>query len=357
MGSKTFYIYIMMRKRLLLFAWIVLFTACSIDEVSTLKSVITLEKKPDRIVLSAERSLSESNEDLKYNWICDNQAVIINGKNEPEAFFIYPDSPTPSHISISLEINNKLDKHVATEIIELPAFNDYITEWGLGDLAYDRVSNNVNYTWYYDQMNTGVHSANNCGPSVVTMAARWFDVGYSKTPEYARSKYNPNGGWWYTYNILDFLEDVGVNRWIIPFIEKSVDENWLEKSADIIIDQLKKGNILILCLDMHLVRGESNQNHRIDKFYDTSDGWGHFIVVKGFRLVDGVLFLEVYDPYSWGIQNADGTLKGKNRYYRSGDILNSTQSWWHNAIVVSKKTNTNSHYKSNETVIDHAWGR
>ncbi|MCT4589508.1 MAG: hypothetical protein N4A71_16920 [Carboxylicivirga sp.] len=346
-----------MKKKLLSFAVIVLFTACSKDELSTLTSVITLEKKQDRIILSGERSHSESNEDLKYNWICDNSTVLINGKNKSEAFFIYPDSDAPSHISISLEINNKLDKHMATEIIELPAFNDHITEWGLGDLAYDRVSNNVNYNWYYDQMNTGDHSMNNCGPSVVTMAAKWFDVNYSKTPEYARSKYYPNGGWWYTYNIMDFLEDVEVNRWIVPFIEKSVDENWLEKSADIITNQLKEGNILILCLDMHLIRSESNQNYRIDKFYGTSDGWGHFIVVKGFRLVDGILFLEVYDPYCWGVQNIDGTLKGKNRYYRANDVLNSTQSWWHNSIVVSRQTNSDPQYISKETAIEHAWGR
>jgi hypothetical protein len=90
---------------------------------------------------------------------------------------------------------------------------------------------------------------------------------------------------------------------------------------------------------MYRVRSETDDEWRIDKFYATnSEGWGHFIVIKGYKVVDGNIFYEVYDPNSYGACYTDQTLKGKDRYYRSVDLDNATNTWWDYAIVISKNT-------------------
>ena len=114
---------------------------------------------------------------------------------------------------------------------------------------------------------------------------------------------------------------------------------------------------MILCLDMYYIRDGTNSEWRMDKFYTTgSTGWGHFIVVKGYRQVDGELYFEVYDPYGFGRTYNDG--KGKDRYYRSEDIYEATSIWWNYTIVVSEKGDKSSAEKSlDPSEIPHMRGR
>jgi hypothetical protein len=61
--------------------------------------------------------------------------------------------------------------------------------------------------------------------------------------------------------------------------------------------ELDKGNIAILCLDMYFIRDETKGRWHVDKFYPTANtGWGHFIVVKGYRMVDGSISLKHMIP-------------------------------------------------------------
>jgi hypothetical protein len=61
----------------------------------------------------------------------------------------------------------------------------------------------------------------------------------------------------------------------------------------ILTHQLDHNQIIILCLDMDHVRSASNTDFHSDKFYPTTPDWGHFIVLKGYRVVDGELFFEL----------------------------------------------------------------
>jgi hypothetical protein len=79
--------------------------------------------------------------------------------------------------------------------------------WGLGGFLESKCSNNREYEWYVDQANTGLYSAVNCGPTATTMAAKWSDQAFLKTPEDARAAYRNNGGWWYTTDIDNYLND------------------------------------------------------------------------------------------------------------------------------------------------------
>jgi hypothetical protein len=225
--------------------------------------------------------------------------------------------------------------------------------WGLGRFLESALSNNKDYEWYIDQINTGVHSYNNCGPTSTTMASKWSDPAFSKTPVDARAAYRPEGGWWYTSDIDKYLKDNSIPHFIIGL------SSTLAGTQQIIAGRLDEGYIVILCLDMYYIRSEGNTDYRVDKFYNANTtGWGHFIIVKGYKTVDGQFFCEVYDPYSLGKIYPDGMLKGRNRYYRSSDIFDATSKWWNYAIIIAATGTKKAAFTGlDPATIPHMWGR
>lgn len=207
--------------------------------------------------------------------------------------------------------------------------NNYTDDWGLGGFEKTSCSNNRTYSWYLDQSITGKYSGVNCGPTSTTMAAKWANQNYNKTPEDARAAYRPEGGWWYTSDIDAYLTDNQIQHYYIGLANSS------SETAQILTNQLDQGQIMIICLDMYYISNGSNPNWHVDKFYNTNaEGWGHFIIIKGYKMVDKKLFFETYDPYCYNKKYLDGTYKGKDRYYRSMDIYKATSVWWNYAIVI-----------------------
>jgi hypothetical protein len=88
---------------------------------------------------------------------------------------------------------------------------------------------------------------------------------------------------------------------------------------------------------MNYIRSSEEEDFHVDKFYPTTSGWGHFIVLKGYKRVDGNVFFETYDPYSLGLVNQDKNLKGLNRFYRYNDLAAACQPWWNFAFIIAKK--------------------
>jgi hypothetical protein len=231
--------------------------------------------------------------------------------------------------------------------------NLYTLSWGLGGFLKYTYANNKDYEWYLDQKNTGVYSYNNCGPTSTTMSAKWSNPSFPKTPQDARAAYRPAGGWWYTSDIDQYLTDNSIPHYFVNLSSTATG------SQQVITTKLNEGNIIILCLDMYYIRPEASPAQRIDKFYVANTvGWGHFIVVKGYRIVDDQVYFEVYDPYCFGKTYTDGTLKGKNRYYRINDIFKATSQWWNYAIVVTKAGDVKSIKTGlDPSTIPHMWGR
>jgi hypothetical protein len=104
------------------------------------------------------------------------------------------------------ETSNRQDRY--------PACTVRIKILGLGMESTKEVSNEVKYEWYIDQGNTGQFSGVNCGPTSVTMAIKWADESFTGTPETARAMYHPSGGWWYTDNIIGYLNYCSVNNYV-----------------------------------------------------------------------------------------------------------------------------------------------
>lgn len=201
------------------------------------------------------------------------------------------------------------------------------TSWGLGLKQTEYVSNNKSYDWYIDQGHTGQDSNNNCGPTSTVMALKWLNPNFIGTVEAARNTYPENDGWWYTNDVTNFLDLNNVKTYTV---KQNVTENLLKSD-------LKKGNIAILCVKMSYIPYNKNSEQRVGRFY-SYDG-GHFIVVKGYRVVDGKTYFEVYDPNNWDEQYNDGQEKGKDRYYLSANLVKAASVWWNYSIVIQPSSN------------------
>lgn len=207
-----------------------------------------------------------------------------------------------------------------------------LSDYGLGRWLERGKSNEKDHPYYFDQGDSGPHQYINCGPAVTTMALKWADPSFSSTVEDARRQILPEGGWWYTSNIQAHLQNHGLRVQYYRLSEEMSLEAYTQGIAEI-IDAAKIG---ILCLDMYYVARESDPGLRINKFYDTqAPDWGHFILVKGYKIVDGTFWLETMDPYSFGDTYADDQLKGDHRYYSAAELKKATDIWWPYIMAVS----------------------
>jgi hypothetical protein len=195
--------------------------------------------------------------------------------------------------------------------------------WGLGNRIKEYVTNDRPYDWYVDQGLTGTHSGNNCGPSTVIMAAKWYDENFSKSPKHARLFYRPFGGWWYATDISASLK-----RYKVKFFEYTL------KNQDDLMTLLRAGHIIVVNNTMGGIPRISDHNMRIQRFYDFSSG--HYFIVKGFVTIDQKTYFEVHDPNSWSLTYEDGQPKGKNRYYRGDNLIPSIINWYDTLIVIQK---------------------
>lgn len=200
---------------------------------------------------------------------------------------------------------------------------DQLSIWGLGTTQIASISNNRDYEWYLDQEFTGTYAGENCGPTAVTMAAKWWKQDISLTPEKARSKHQSGGGWWYTDDIEDTLKEYKV-----PF----------KTEYDFTVNQMKahllKGKILIICANMSYIPQNDNLNERTGRFYEYADG--HFFVIKGYTVTEKGTFFQVYDPNNWSLTYDDGSPMGKDRFYHEETLLESIKNWWYGMIVVGE---------------------
>jgi hypothetical protein len=201
--------------------------------------------------------------------------------------------------------------------------------YGLGAILTASKSLDRNYEFYREQKGSGLYAIENCGPAVAAMAVHWADSELNKTVLDARKSIKPQGGDWSTSDLIDYLTAAGIQSSMVYL--SNVNQN-VKKYIDL-------NYLLILCLDMHQIKYNANPIEKTNKFYQTfHSGWSHFLLVKGYRIVDGTFYLEVYDPNSYGkIHDLSHQPKGKDRYYAADQIKLATDAWWKYAIVVAPK--------------------
>src|SRR3569833_386083 len=162
--------------------------------------------------------------------------------------------------------------------------------FGIGGNITTEKSQNKDYSFYIDQFDGSTLQAINCGPTVTTMAIKWADQSYTGTPLQARTDIYANGDWWFTTDISTYLDQHGVNNTTVMI---SDFDNLIKSSID-------NNKLVILCLDMYSFIDYNNKDYQhTNKFYQTLNaGWGHFLLVKGYKQTTTGLYLEVYDPYT-----------------------------------------------------------
>jgi hypothetical protein len=321
-----------------------LFSGCAPSDEAPVSTMI-IDDGIDRIILDGSASKDPDGDPISFKWSSTTPGIVIEDASLSQAYFKIPEG-NGMDATITLTVKDGGTSHSSEQIIPVPAWSKQ-RAYGLGLELNAEADNSAAYEWYLDQQNTGAFSLVNCGPTSVTMAIKWFNESFSKTPLDARNTYYPEGGWWYTNNMIDYLTNHGVTNYTVQL----ADMNVLKEEID-------NGNIVILCLDMYYVTYSASDDHRYDKFYPTSSKeWGHFIVVKGYKKVDNKLYFEIYDPYSFGKKYDDLTLKGRNRYYRDTDLDIATHNWWPYAIVVTKEESQGGRKAVNTSAIKHMPGR
>jgi hypothetical protein len=226
----------------------------------------------------------------------------------------------------------KAENGSTTALWTVTGVNNSVTiPWGLGSFQQDSRFCNKTYSWYYDQKNSGTYASINCGPTSTTMASKWADPTFTKTPLDARNTYGSSGGWWSTTDVHNYFLLYSIPHTFYTLTTTAAT------NIDFFKVRIDYGNIVMLCLDISYVRDGPRDDKRIDRFYNSSVGSGHFILLKGYRQVGGSLYFEVYDPNSWGSTYSTGALKGIDRYYRAEDLNSAVGIWWNNAIVITPK--------------------
>lgn len=242
-----------------------------------------------------------------------NSYIIKNLENGTQLTVI--NSNKQEYLGTFLFLKQGIKKYI------LPFDYEYIykeyQEAGFTSIPDITVLNTRTYDWYVDQGFTGKYSDSNCGPATTLMALRWVYPNTKITVEQEREEIHPDGSWWWTYDIYNYLKKNKVDA-----AYKHIND---AKDLQNIIDD---GNIAIL--DINPIKISKGYN-RIGDIYPTDTG--HFIVLMGYTKAGNNTYFEVFDPASYG-QKSDNIPIRQGRYYILNELLNAINARWSYAIVV-----------------------
>lgn len=83
---------------------------------------------------------------------------------------------------------------------------------------------------------------------------------------------------------------------------------------------LEQNNLCIVCFNSAnlSVQTAVSKEYHTRKYY--SDGSGHFLLIKGYRVVNGKTWFEIHDPWGLDKKYSDGTYCGANHYYAGEEV-------------------------------------
>lgn len=202
--------------------------------------------------------------------------------------------------------------------------NGYTSAFGMGNVLTAYRSNDATRSdVYLEQHQSVTMPDDNCGPACAAMVARWADSNLNVTVEDARQFNTANRAWSWT-NIRSYLYSVGVydvsyNYFSPGFVWSDPLDTITEKYGEAVKRVIDSGNIAIQLLTLEdFTYNSENPDYHTNTYYH---GYvTHFVVIKGYRIVDGKMYAEVYDPWSIGFKYPDGKYKGENRYYQISDF-------------------------------------
>lgn len=218
--------------------------------------------------------------------------------------------------------------------------NDYTAKWGLGLILTEGKSKECSREdgFYLEQHNSGEYSDINCGPAVAAMAGRWAEPRYNASVKDVRDMMIQMGvtGLWSLDNIFSYFMVGGIRNCAKKSLVGSFtdpEEVFYNNFVSLVKGVIDEGKIAIMLINTSYITYDATQEveYRVNRYY--SNEFNHFILVKGYRVVDGVTYLEVCDPWSNNYMYEDGSYMGMNRYYLASDIAKSMQKMWETEIL------------------------
>ncbi len=177
----------------------------------------------------------------------------------------------------------------------------------------------------------------NCGPISALMLAKYInsdfrtsdlnaDIIRARKITMKDKSRDVDYRWWNMRDIKKYLTHMSVQ-----YDEVVMRNNLsLDKRKNEIISRLNQGNIVLINVNMN----DLPYNSEVGKPYATfpllGKAWGHFLVIIGYKEVNGQMAFEIHDSYS---------KNGKNRLFYANNIVNSINSYNPEVIFV-KNTKT-----------------
>ena len=224
--------------------------------------------------------------------------------------------------------------------------NGYTSAYGLGKILTDSKSNNAEREVYLEQHNSTTFPNSNCAPSCAAMAINWANPRAQMTVEMARS-FNKDIELWTDDIIVQCLASYGTTHAVhdLDLISWSLEVEEITRGyGDLVKKLIDEGKIIIMSMrmqDITYIHDQSVPVPHTNTYYKGAEG-NHAIIIKGYRIVDGITWAEVYDPWSQGYTYSDGTYKGKDRYYTISDLALSIKGRYLGSVItVTSKTVTN----------------
>lgn len=118
-----------------------------------------------------------------------------------------------------------------------------------------------------------------------------------------------NYRWWSFRDIKKFLNLKKVNYSEID----TKNFRYAQSRSSKVVKAVMAGNAVVVNIDMN----DLPKNAEVGKYYGTTrlfGAWGHFLVIVGYKKVNGQLAYEIHDSHSE---------KGKNRLFYAKDINNA----------------------------------
>ncbi len=205
-----------------------------------------------------------------------------------------------------------------------------LEKWGLGKNQTESVSNDRDYDWYINQRTSGEYASINCVPTCCTMAIKWVKKDFNKSVETARSdflvRYNEKRGWPQSLAVR-YIKENGVK---CHYESRQLSEEKLKKF-------IKDGNIVIVDTDLKYLTTNNNKEQRTGRNVGVGQAF-HEILVKGYKVVDGKLYFETYDPDCFNEKYKDNTPVGKDRYYLAKELMDGIKGRMSEFIVIDGST-------------------
>ncbi len=210
------------------------------------------------------------------------------------------------------------DKSVRKNII----IDEICKNYMLGEKVLFSKQNDIDINWYRGNDNLEDEYYSNGAHHTILMILDWL---YSNSQAF---KHRPI----YMFGENDILTDESVKDAISVYSEYSIykPENVTE---ELIAHNLNKGYVLILKINPEDITHETNmKSHKGIYYY----GKEHYIIIKGFAQIDNSLYFTIYDPFSLYEQYEDGTYKGKNRFFKAKDIIETIKNTGTNVYVIKE---------------------